>query len=139
MSCAPIVNVHARQANVSIKGGGAKRIVLSRDTVAKIIENRPQAVVLDRSTPVRQVDRPTVVHAGTPGLQGPPGTGGAGYVHTQASPAATWTINHNLGFRPSVELIDAGGAEFDGEIVHTSLNQTVVYLDEATAGLARLN
>ena len=139
MTCPPKVTVLDRGARVTIAGGTTKRVTLARSTVAKINANRPKVVPALRSTPVVVVDRPTVVHAGTPGLQGPPGTGGAGYVHTQATPAATWTINHNLGFRPSVELIDAGGAEFDAEIVHTSLNQTVVYLDEATAGIARLN
>ena len=66
------------------------------------------------------------------------GGGGAAYVHTQASPAATWTINHNLGFRPSVELLDSGSQEIDGAISHPSVNQTVITLNPATAGLARL-
>lgn len=61
------------------------------------------------------------------------------YVHTQAAPDTTWTINHNLGFIPSVELLTAGGVEFDAEVVHTSVNQTLVYLLTAMAGSARLN
>lgn len=73
------------------------------------------------------------------GVPGPPGPAGATYVHTQASPAITWTINHNLGFRPSVELLDSGSQEIDGEIAHPTINQTVVTLNPATAGLARLN
>ena len=43
----------------------------------------------------------TVVTVATAGPQGP-GGGGAAYVHTQSTPATTWTINHNLGFRPTV-------------------------------------
>ena len=66
------------------------------------------------------------------------GGGAAAYVHTQASPATTWTINHNLGFRPTVELLDSGSQEIDGAIAHPSVNQTVVTLNPATAGLARL-
>jgi hypothetical protein len=79
----------------------------------------------------------TVVTVTTAGPQGP-GGGGAAYVHTQASPATTWTINHNLGFRPSVELLDSGSQEIDGDIAHPTVNQTVVTLNPATAGLARL-
>ena len=79
----------------------------------------------------------TVVTIATAGQQGP-GGGGAAYVHTQASPATTWTINHNLGFRPSVELLDSGSQEIDGAIAHPTVNQTVVTLNPATAGLARL-
>ena len=79
----------------------------------------------------------TVVTVTTAGPQGPGGAGAA-YVHTQASPATTWTINHNLGFRPSVELLDSGSQEIDGAIAHPTVNQTVVTLNPATAGLARL-
>lgn len=84
----------------------------------------------------------TVVEIATEGPQGPPGTGGGGgtsaYTFTQSTPSTTWTINHNLGFRPSVELLDTGSQEIDGQIAHPSVNQTVVTLNPATAGLARL-
>ena len=80
----------------------------------------------------------TVVTVTTAGPQGPGGGAGAAYVHTQASPATTCTINHNLGFRPSVELLDSGSQEIDGDIAHPTTNQTVVTLNPATAGLARL-
>jgi hypothetical protein len=64
--------------------------------------------------------------------------GGNAYVHTQSTPATTWTINHNLGFRPAVELLDSGSQEIDGAISHPTVNQTVITLSPATAGLARL-
>lgn len=67
------------------------------------------------------------------GLQGP--AGGA-YTHTQAAPATTWTVNHNLGYRPAVTALTLGGAEMEVEIVHTSLNQAVLYLLVAMAGTA---
>jgi hypothetical protein len=60
------------------------------------------------------------------------------YTHTQTVPSETWSINHNLGYRPSVELMDAGGNEIEGDIVHASDNQLSVSLKPATAGLARL-
>lgn len=69
------------------------------------------------------------------------GGGGGGtnaYVYQQSTPATTWTINHGLGYRPSVELLDSGSQEIDGEIAHPTVNQTVVTLSPATAGLARL-
>lgn len=84
----------------------------------------------------------TVVRVTTAGPQGPVGpqgpAGGVAYVHTQATPSTTWTINHNLGYRPAVELLDTGSQEIDAEIAHPSVNQTVVTLNPATAGLARL-
>lgn len=72
-------------------------------------------------------------------LRGENGTSGGGFTHTQSSPSDTWIINHNLGYRPSVELIDIGGLEIEGEVQHLSLNQTVVRFNVATAGFARLN
>ena len=65
--------------------------------------------------------------------------GQTSYVHTQSSAASTWTINHNLGFIPSVELFTTGGAEFDAEVVHTNVNTTMVYLVAPLAGSARLS
>lgn len=67
-----------------------------------------------------------------------PGVGVPAYVHTQTTPSTSWVINHNLGFRPSVELLDSGSQEIDAEVSHPSANQTVVTLKVATAGLARL-
>lgn len=80
----------------------------------------------------------SVVTATTAGPQGPKGEAGAGYNHQQSTASTTWTINHNLGFRPSVELLDSGSQEIEGEVSHPSVNQTVVTLTLATAGLARL-
>ena len=67
------------------------------------------------------------------------GDGAAGaYVYQQSTPATTWTINHGLGYRPSVELLDSGSQEIEGEVSHPTVNQTVISLSPATAGLARL-
>lgn len=61
------------------------------------------------------------------------------YIHTQASPSATWTINHNLGFKPSISLITDGGAEFVADVSHASVNTTIVTLSSALSGAARCN
>ena len=90
----------------------------------------------DAGTTVVTVPVTSVVTATTEGPQGPAGSGG--YVFTQSTPSTTWTINHNLGFRPTVELLDAGSQEIDGDVAHPSINQTIVTLNPATAGLARL-
>lgn len=93
-------------------------------------------VTEDSSSTVVTVPVTSVVTATTVGPQGPTGSGA--YIHTQTTVSSTWTINHNMGFRPSVELLDSGSQEIDGEISHPSLNQTVVTLNPASAGLARL-
>lgn len=60
------------------------------------------------------------------------------YVHTQVSASTVWTINHNLGFIPSVEVLSVGNVEIEAEVVHTSVNQTIINFVQATAGSARL-
>lgn len=75
---------------------------------------------------------------GDPGTPGGGGTGGTAIEFTQPSPSTQWIINHNLGFKPSVELRTVGGMEFDADVVHVSLNQTVVNTTIPIAGTARL-
>lgn len=60
------------------------------------------------------------------------------YDHSQPTPASTWTINHNLGFKPSVDVFDAGSREVNVEVLHTSVNQTLVLFVAPNAGFARL-
>lgn len=63
---------------------------------------------------------------------------GAAYVFTQSTPAATWTINHNLGHVPSVELFDSGSQEIEAEVSHPSVNTAVIVFAVPIAGFARL-
>lgn len=58
------------------------------------------------------------------------------YQHTQSVAATTWTINHNLGFRPAVTILSVGGKEMIAELLHTSVNQVQVFFDTAVAGIA---
>jgi hypothetical protein len=83
------------------------------------------------------MDQPTVVLL-LPylALSGGGGGGGGNYQHTQAGAATTWVVNHNLGFRPNVQVLTAGGAEMLAEVLHTSVNQVQVFFDDPRAGLA---
>lgn len=78
---------------------------------------------------------------GPPGPVGPVGPtgpqGGANYIHTQLSVALTWIVNHNLGFRPNIEITTLGGAMINAEILHISDNQVHLIFVTATAGQAR--
>lgn len=61
-----------------------------------------------------------------------------GFLFVQSSPALVWTINHNLGYNPVIAVFNAGNVQVFAQVVHTSLNQTVVTLASAMAGYARL-
>lgn len=68
-------------------------------------------------------------------LVGPPGVADT-YVHTEASPSTSWTINHNLGRRVSVELTTLGGVEIIADVQHTSTDQAIASFTAPTAGYA---
>jgi len=73
---------------------------------------------------------------GATGPQGPAGDGG--YDHTQGSAAATWTIAHNLGYRPTVSTLTVGGVEMEGMVTHLSVNTLTIDFTVAVAGTAHL-
>lgn len=60
------------------------------------------------------------------------------YDFEQVTPATTWTINHNLGFKPDVGVFTTGGVKVWVEAIHTSDNQTLVVPKYPLAGFARL-
>jgi len=82
----------------------------------------------------------TVVTVATEGPQGPAGGGGGGsaYQFTQSSPSTTWTINHNLGYKPIVDAYDTGSQQIEALVTHPTVNQTLILLTTPVAGFARL-
>lgn len=61
-----------------------------------------------------------------------------GFNFVQKLPALDWEIRHNLGFYPSVELLDSQNREMDGNVVHVSVNVLRVFFNVAVSGRARL-
>jgi len=61
------------------------------------------------------------------------------YDHNQAVPLSTWTIPHNLGKRPfAVHVVDTGGSDVVGDVVHVDLNTTQIIFSAPFAGSAYL-
>jgi hypothetical protein len=66
------------------------------------------------------------------------GSGGA-FEHIQSTPASTWVVNHNLGFRPNVSVKSVGGLEVDTEVLHISTNQVQILFDTNFTGIANFS
>lgn len=67
------------------------------------------------------------------------GGGGSGtFVHDQSTPAATWSITHNLGTKPSVDVVDSSGNLLMVEVDYPTDNQTVITFPAPQAGTAYL-
>ena len=73
---------------------------------------------------------------GKKGDKGDRGDVGVRFEHQQLSAAGSWTVNHNLGYRPGVSVTTLGGMLMLAEVLHTSANQFIVYFDEPVTGLA---
>lgn len=61
------------------------------------------------------------------------------YRHEQLVAASVWTIDHNLGKRPCVQVFDSAGDECFGEIEHVSESQISITFSAAFGGVALCN
>ena len=66
-------------------------------------------------------------------------TGDKHYLYDQPTPSTDWTITHNLGKQPSVEVIDSGGNLVFGKVEYPSLNTVIVRFSVPFSGTATLN
>lgn len=93
-----------------------------------------------KTVEVRVPDRVTAVEVRIPGIPGAQGLSGSGlsFTHNQPTISSTWTVPHNLGYRPTVSVTTSGGVEVDGgEIVHLSNNTLQILFDDSFSGFAR--
>ena len=60
------------------------------------------------------------------------------YIHTQAVPSATWTINHNLSGFPVVTIVDSANTVGLGEIEYPNPSQIIVRFSSSFSGKAYL-
>ena len=98
------------------------------------VETDPTIVLTETATGPQGPAGPT----GATGATGADGAAGGNttVVHDQASASATWTITHNQGRYPSIDIIDSSGNHVIGDIKHNSVNQLVATFDNAFAGKA---
>lgn len=62
------------------------------------------------------------------------------YEHNQQVASATWTIVHNLGFKPGgILIIDTNGDEVEGAIQHVDTSTTIITFSALVSGTATLS
>lgn len=74
----------------------------------------------------------------TGGGGGGPG-GPVAYVHNQGTIAASWLVEHSLGFFPNVTVIDSGGTTCEGDVGHIDDNTLTIQFSAAFTGTAYLS
>lgn len=103
-------------------------VIEERVEVVEITTEPTETVVIEERVEVVEIDV---------GRTGPQGPASAFHEHVQSAASAAWTINHNLGFRPTVSAIDEGSQQIEGSVIHTSVNQLVLSFATPIAGRAR--
>lgn len=61
------------------------------------------------------------------------------YTHNQMASSSVWTVNHNLGKKPSVTVVDTADTVFIGEIDYINDNSLVLTFAFPFSGKAYLN
>lgn len=61
------------------------------------------------------------------------------YHHKQNASTDVWEIQHGLGFRPNVTVMDSGGSTVEGELEHLSKNELRVIFSAPISGDAYLS
>jgi hypothetical protein len=61
------------------------------------------------------------------------------YQHSQTTAISTWTVVHNMGYMPSVTVIDSGGNEVEGDIVYNSTSTLTLSFSAEMSGVAYLS
>lgn len=91
-----------------------------------VYQDTPNQVIIDQDAPNQVIVR----------------TGAVGntrrFVHTQATPETSWTINHNLGGKPSVTVVDSADTYVIGEVTYNSTSQVTVSFTTPFSGYAYL-
>lgn len=107
-------------------------------TIKVVPPSIPGIKVTGPNTPTVAFERPSSTVTAFP-VVGPPGpAGGQAFQFTQSTPATVWTVNHNLGRYPAVQLfsldLSANYAEF--LVQHLDLQTLRVSMETPTAGIA---
>lgn len=131
--------------NVEISRSGRKSVVIGGKVSEQIIEVRDPGVagppnVLTVGTVTQgttaQVTITGVAPSQTINFVLP--TGGV-YTHTQSAPSSTWAVVHNLGYFPSVSVVDSGGTVVIGDVIYVSENEVSIEFSSAFGGKAYLS
>ena len=91
------------------------------------------------SEPVPQDDYLVWIDTDAPDVSGGGGGGDLHFVYTQLSPSTSWSVAHNLGKFPSVEVIDSGSSVIIPDVSYIDANNVAISFASATSGKAYLN
>jgi hypothetical protein len=98
----------------------------------------PNQVFVHQDAPnqvIVEEDAPTVIEVR---LSGASAGNTRRHIHTQSSPASSWTVSHSLGGKPSVMVVDTADTVVFGEVTYISNSEIRVDFTAAFAGYVYL-
>lgn len=117
----------------------SKIVVEEQDVTVAPVEENVELTGETEAIAIEVTEAQVVIEEGVSGPQGIPGESDKHYEHDQSTPANEWTIEHNLGKKPAVTIVDSGGTEWQAEVEHLSENVCVARFAYAFSGKAYLN
>ncbi len=66
-------------------------------------------------------------------------TSDANFVFTQAYAASQWVVDHDLGKKPAVTVVDSAGTVVIGQVVYNTDNRCTLDFEAAFSGKAFFN
>ena len=109
------------------------------------IEVETHIGIVELTAPITDLRIELSALRGPIGPEGPTGPAGdaeaLAYSHPQDSPSDTWTITHNLGYRPAGILVyDSAGTQWEpGNVEHVSTLQLIITWSAPFSGIAYLS
>ena len=125
---------------VEINDARNKVLVDKRDQNKVIVQEQTTHVQISQGGP-QGIPGPT----GPTGPMGPSGLTASeipalvSYTHNQSAASTTWTITHNLNFKPNVTVFDSGESMVEGSVTHTNNTTLTITFSAAISGRAHLS
>lgn len=118
--------------------------IYKTDNVSEIVVEPNEIVVSSTGVQGPKGDVGSQGPLGPQGPQGPQGPPGVGvevlsYTFEQQISSSSWTINHNLGYRPATTVQDYGKITIEGEVNHVSVNSLTITFSAPVSGYAYLS
>ena len=120
-------------STVVVSDPSPKVTVVVKEEVSKIFVLK-ETEIIAVSDVGKKGDKGDKGDQGNPGVAGPTSPS---YEHIQSSASSSWNVNHNLGFKPILQIYDSGGNVVEAEILHISTNLAIVYFAFTMSGVAR--
>lgn len=131
-----------REAEEDVVLAEADTDVVAPDAIDVLVEEAEDPHVFVDDPEMVFIQEGVVGLTGPEGPQGPAGADGTGdltYTHSQGTASTVWTIDHNLGKRPSVDLVDSAWTKMYAGVEYPTLDRVVVTFAVPVAGYAYLN